>query len=793
MNIRGTDLNRKVSEIPSKLAGAIRKRRKFGIETPQPLESRQLLASFSVSYTATIPSEQTDFTASTSVPKFNPAMGTLDSVDLTFATSGNMQGTLINLGPADEAFTFQEGVNVTLSDGTTTLLSPNLSETQTYPSVAPEVPTPFGPFAPIASATVEYTSGPQFDEFNAGPGSQDLTVSTLTTTVITGGGGNIHSMLTTSVGATATVTYNYTATPVTLAGNVYEDADGTGALAPGDPPIPGVTILLVNSSGSTIASTTTANDGTYSFSTTATGAPIAPGTYQLEEVQPAGFVQGATTVGTVDGVTDGDSPVPGIIGSIVLNSGQNTINNNFGELLPVTLAGNVYEDADGTGTLEPGDPPIGGVTLTLVNSTGATVATTMTSNLGTYSFTDSSSGAPLAPGIYSIDETQPTGFLQGTNTVGTVNGVTDGSLTGVDQIGSILLLSGQNSINNNFGELLPVSISGTVYDDVLKAGLLLPGDLPIPGTTVTLFSPSGVVATTTTNAFGVYSFTTTGTGAPLPPNTYTLVETQPAGFAQGTNTIGTVNGVTDGTQPVQDIFTSIVLNSGQSSINNNFGELLNVPSPTVTTVDRFGVHDQPTVIYLTFSTPLDPTSAQNVANYQIFGPTDSRSPAPVPIQSAVYNASTDSVTLNLGERLQVHHPYTLTVSGLESSTGAPLIGSDGQVGSPFVTTLNRSTLAGFTDIFGTFVPINHGQLYPEASSAGYKHTRFVTPANLGSFATTNKAAFLVATSPKGEIPPIALKGVKPLPPAKGAKPLPPKSGTKTPPDPIKSTAHHAKA
>jgi hypothetical protein len=354
-----------------------------------------------------------------------------------------------------------------------------------------------------------------------------------------------------------------------------------------------------------------------------------------------------------------------------------------------------------------------------------------------------------------------------------VNGVTDGTLPSQDVIGSIVLTSGQNSINNNFGELLPVSISGTVYDDVLKAGVLLPGDLPIPGTTVTLFDSSGVVATTTTNAYGVYSFTTTSTGNPLPPNNdYTLVEAQPAGYQQGTNTIGTVNGVIDGTQPVQDIFTSIVLNSSQNSINNNFGEIQNVSSPTVTTVDRFGVHDQPTVIYLTFSTPLDPTTAQSVANYQISGPTDSKSPGLVPITSAVYNASTDSVTLNLGERLQVHHPYTLTVNGLTSSTGALLVGSNGQVGSPFVTTLSRTSLAGFTDIYGTFVPIDHGKLYPAASAAGYQHKKFVAPAKLGSFASANTAAYQVATGLKGEIPPITLKGKKPIPPANGGKKLP---------------------
>jgi hypothetical protein len=168
----------------------------------------------------------------------------------------------------------------------------------------------------------------------------------------------------------------------------------------------------------------------------------------------------------------------------------------------------------------------------------------------------------------------------------------------------------------------------------------------------------------------------------------------------------------------------------------------------------------------------------------------------VPIQSAHYDPATNSVTLKLGERLQVHHPYSLTVTGLTSTTGAPLIGSDGVAGTPYVTTLNRATLAGFTDIYGNFVPINHGKLYPAASTAGYKHTKFVPPTKLGSFAPANTAAYRVATSPSGEIAPIALKGVKPLPPADGAKHVSP---IPTPPKPrvlnvkLKTVTQKAKA
>ncbi len=792
MNTRELSLTTRATEGLRKVARTTRHRRNLAIDSLQLLEGRQLMAAFSVSYSATVPVQTTDYSIPTSLPKFDPTLGTLNSVDLTFSTSGSQQGTLTNVASGPETFTFQETVNVSLTDNSnTTLLSPNLTASQTYVFVAPNTPTAFGPYSPSSSTSSEYTSGPIFNEFDSGPGNLPLNVTTLTSTVTTGGGGNIRSILTTTAGATATVTSNYTATPVTLSGNVYEDQQGTGALAPGDPPIPGTTIELLSSTGSTIATTTTASNGAYSFTTTAAGTPILPGNYTIEEIQPTGYLQGTNTVGTVNGVTTGILSGVDRISSIVLTSGQNSIGNNFGELLPVSLSGNVYDDLKNSGSIAPGDLPIGGVLLSLVDASGTTVATTLTNNLGAYYFTTTSSGAPLTPQTYTINETQPIPYLQGSNTVGTVNGVPTGSLTGLDQIGDIILKSGQSSFGNNFGEVLPVTLSGTVYEDVNRTGSITPGDLPIPGTVVTLFTPGGPVATTTTNAFGVYSFTTGINGAPLRPDTYTIVETQPAGFVQGTNSIGTVNGVPDGTMPVQDIFTSIGLNSGQSGFNYNFGEIRVAPSPVVTTVDRFGVHNQPTIIYLAFSTPLDPTSAQNVANYQILGPTDSKGPALVPIESAHYDPATRSVTLKLGERLQVHHPYTLTVTGLTSTTGSPLVGSNGMVGSPYVTTLNRAVLAGFTDIYGTFIPINHGQLYPAAATAGYKLKRFNPPAKLGPFAPANQAAYQVATSPSGEIAPIALKGRKPLPPAIGLKtparpPLPL-------PVAIKKVKHHATA
>ncbi len=302
----------------------------------------------------------------------------------------------------------------------------------------------------------------------------------------------------------------------------------------------------------------------------------------MTETQPSGYYQGSNSVGTVDGTADGTLVPPDTIGSIVMALGQGGINYNFGEIKPVTISGTVYLDANANGVLDNGESGIGGVTLTLtgttVNGQAVSVTTTTAAN-GTYTFITDSSGAPLWGGTYQVAETQPSGYLQGKNTVGTVNGTADGALVPTDKIGSIVIAAGQNGINYNFGEVKPVTIGGTVYEDVNSNFTLDTGEPGIANVTLTLTGTSNtgqsVTVTTTTGVNGTYSFSTDGSGNPLPPGTYQVSETTPSGFVQVVANVGTVNGTVDGTQASTGSISSILLASAQAGINYNFG--LTVP------------------------------------------------------------------------------------------------------------------------------------------------------------------------------------------------------------------------
>jgi hypothetical protein len=90
--------------------------------------------------------------------------------------------------------------------------------------------------------------------------------------------------------------------------------------------------------------------------------------------------------------------------------------------------------------------------------------------------------------------------------------------------------------------------------------------------------------------------------------------------------------------------------------------------PSLVKVRRFGVHWQPTRLKLAFSQPLDQARATDRANYRIVVPM--RDPRPgqhdpraVALARVVYDPATMTVTLAPRERLNLHHPFRLTVRG----------------------------------------------------------------------------------------------------------------------------------
>ena len=336
--------------------------------------------------------------------------------------------------------------------------------------------------------------------------------------------------------------------PSSLAGYVYHDVNNNGVFEAGEVGIPGATVILLDAGGTQVGQLTTDAGGFYKF------ANLGAGTYSIVEVTPASYLDGKDSAGTIGGVTVGQAENPGDkIKSVALLWGDNGVNYNFGEVRPGSITGVVFIDPNENCIYEAGEKPIAGVTVQLLNASGTVVATTQTDAQGRYRFDN------LTPGTYAVREIQPAGYLQG----GQKAGSKGGNISVQDLISQIAIGSGENLTDYNFCELETVSIAGLVWSDTLPNCVLDAGELPIAGVTVRLYDAAGnLVATTVTNSQGTYSFLN------LRPGTYTVRESQPAGYFQG----GQMAGSHGGDDSADDVIAAIVLRSGDHAEDYNFCE-----------------------------------------------------------------------------------------------------------------------------------------------------------------------------------------------------------------------------
>jgi len=260
------------------------------------------------------------------------------------------------------------------------------------------------------------------------------------------------------------------------------------------------------------------------------------------------------------------------------------------------ISGRIFADNDVTpdGVYTEGvDTPISAAQISLVSGTSCSGSLVSISGVANPTTTDSSGRylfSQLPAGTYSVCQTdQPTGTMNGATTAGTIlanngstgtSGTASNPTTTTSQITSITLnadgaaaeISG--SVGNDFAEIVPSSISGTVFVDQNNNGVKNGADTPLAGETIELLnSGNAVIATAVTDAYGNYTFDD------LAPGTYSIRQpNQPANTANGLTVAGAVaNGGTQGTASATTVtpslISAIVLPPNTATEDNNFAEI----------------------------------------------------------------------------------------------------------------------------------------------------------------------------------------------------------------------------
>ncbi|EFA79376.1 hypothetical protein PPL_07794 [Heterostelium album PN500] len=290
-----------------------------------------------------------------------------------------------------------------------------------------------------------------------------------------------------------------------ITGTLFEDTDLNNQIGLEDVKLVGIEVQLLDKDGKVLQTTTTKDDGTYSFNDLPTGK------YSVSVPKiPEGtkWMSGSSDSKFVDSKVDVDlSPDnPQLVNNILPNI-------NGGVTPPEStkygITGTLFEDTDKNNKMELDDKKLGGIEVQLLDKDGKVLQTTTTKDDGTYSFND------LPTGKYSVSVPkipEGTKWMSGSSDSKFVDSKVDVDLSpdNPQLVNNIL-----PNINGGVTPPEPTKygITGTLFEDTDKNNKMELDDKKLGGIEVQLLDKDGkVLQTTTTKDDGTYSFNDLPTG-----------------------------------------------------------------------------------------------------------------------------------------------------------------------------------------------------------------------------------------------------------------------------------------
>ena len=317
---------------------------------------------------------------------------------------------------------------------------------------------------------------------------------------------------------------------------IWNDVDADGVQDAGEAGIPNVTVTLTLPDLSTINTTTDAN-GLYLFDN------LVPGNYTVSIEQatlPLNYQQTSEKDGSLDGSV-----------AVVLSSGIDVVDVDFGYYVKSSIGDLVWEDTDADGIQDSGEPGLPGVTVTLYDAGGNIAATTTTDANGNYVFPD------LLVGTYTVGITTPSGMFISPYQAG-ANSALDSDVNVVTGLSADIAAQGGQYITNiDAGLYRMASVGDRIWNDVNGNGVQDAGEAGIPNAKVTLTYPDSSTASVMTDASGNYLF------SDLIPGNY-AVSIDPTTLPSNTQHTYEKDGTPDGS-------VAVVLTSGSDVADVDFG------------------------------------------------------------------------------------------------------------------------------------------------------------------------------------------------------------------------------
>ncbi|MBA8779857.1 carboxypeptidase regulatory-like domain-containing protein, partial [Staphylococcus schleiferi subsp. coagulans] len=290
---------------------------------------------------------------------------------------------------------------------------------------------------------------------------------------------------------------------------VWEDSNKDGIQQDTESGISGVKVTLKDKDGKVVETKTTDEKGNYLFEN------VANGEYTLEFETPEGYKP------TEIGKGDADKDSNGTSAKVTVDKDDITIDSGFYKPT-YSLGDKVWEDRNKNGIQDEDEKGIKGVKVTLKDSTGEELDTTVTNDNGEYEFKD------LPNGEYQVDFETPEGYLP------TVANTEDDTKDSDGPLNAKGVIKDEDNLTVDQGfykkEEPPVQKPATykvgdkVWHDTNKDGIQNVNEPGISGVTVTLKQPDGTLITTKTDNDGNYIF------KDLPNGKYEISFETPEGY-----------------------------------------------------------------------------------------------------------------------------------------------------------------------------------------------------------------------------------------------------------------------